>query len=171
MMTISKTSLLSLLAAAGTTSTSDAFCPSRLVVVNRGVVVHHQPSRTTTPTQWKAATIDETTTTSSSTTTTNGSTTSDELTTWECNDEAECVEVPACDEEQCRTSLDVRIHGEWYDLTGPCNIDYHYVFVCLNDSFAHLTCYLLELCNTHKYYHNHNHIRMAKGSSSRRPLD
>lgn len=118
MMTISKTSLLSLLAAAGTTSTSDAFCPSRLVVVNRGVVVHHQPSRTTTPTQWKAATIDETTTTSSSTTTTNGSTTSDELTTWECNDEAECVEVPACDEEQCRTSLDVRIHGEWYDLTG-----------------------------------------------------
>ena len=37
---------------------------------------------------------------------------------WECNEEAECVEVPQCDEESCRTSLDVRIHGEWYDLTG-----------------------------------------------------
>lgn len=38
---------------------------------------------------------------------------------WECDDELlECVEVPACDEEKCRTSLDVRIHGEWYDLSG-----------------------------------------------------
>jgi acyl-lipid Delta6-acetylenase / acyl-lipid (9-3)-desaturase len=37
---------------------------------------------------------------------------------WECDDEANCVEVPACDEEQCRTSLDVRIHGTWYDLSG-----------------------------------------------------
>lgn len=42
----------------------------------------------------------------------------EELTSWECNDDAECVEVPACDEMECRTSLDVRIHGEWYDLTG-----------------------------------------------------
>jgi hypothetical protein len=41
-----------------------------------------------------------------------------ELTTWECDDDIQCVEVPACDEEGCRTSLDVRIHGEWYDLTG-----------------------------------------------------
>jgi hypothetical protein len=30
----------------------------------------------------------------------------------------ECKEVPACDEEVCRTSLDVRIHGDWYDLSG-----------------------------------------------------
>lgn len=39
-------------------------------------------------------------------------------TTWDCDDEANCVEVPACDEESCRTSLDVRIHSKWYDLTG-----------------------------------------------------
>ena len=39
--------------------------------------------------------------------------------TWECDDDlTECREVPACDEEECRTSLDVRIHGEWYDLSG-----------------------------------------------------
>ena len=42
----------------------------------------------------------------------------DEPTTWECDEDAQCVEVPACDEEECRTSLDVRIHGEWYDLSG-----------------------------------------------------
>lgn len=42
----------------------------------------------------------------------------EEPTTWECDDDAQCVEVPACDEEACRTSLDVRIHGEWYDLSG-----------------------------------------------------
>jgi hypothetical protein len=39
-------------------------------------------------------------------------------TAWECDDEANCVQVDACDEEQCRTSLDVRIHGDWYDLSG-----------------------------------------------------
>lgn len=40
-------------------------------------------------------------------------------TTWECDDDLEqCVEVPACDEERCRTTLDVRIHGTWYDLSG-----------------------------------------------------
>ena len=39
-------------------------------------------------------------------------------TTWNCDDEANCVEVAACDEEECRTSLDVRIHGQWYDLAG-----------------------------------------------------
>ena len=43
---------------------------------------------------------------------------SKEPTAWECNDEAECVVVPACDEEDCRTSLDVRVHGTWYDLSG-----------------------------------------------------
>jgi len=37
---------------------------------------------------------------------------------WECDDEANCVEIPACDDQICRTSLDVRIHGEWYDLSG-----------------------------------------------------
>lgn len=50
----------------------------------------------------------ETTTTSSSSSTTG----------WDCDDEANCVAVDACDEEQCRTSLDVRIHGQWYDLSG-----------------------------------------------------
>lgn len=42
----------------------------------------------------------------------------DEPTVWECDDEMNCVEVAACDEEKCRTSLDVRIHGTWYDLSG-----------------------------------------------------
>ena len=37
---------------------------------------------------------------------------------WECDEEAECVEVAACNEEECRTTLDVRIHGKWYDLSG-----------------------------------------------------
>ena len=41
-----------------------------------------------------------------------------EATSWECDDEANCVEVAACDDEECRTSLDVRIHGQWYDLAG-----------------------------------------------------
>jgi len=39
-------------------------------------------------------------------------------TAWDCDEEMNCVEVPACDEQQCRTTLDVRIHGEWYDLSG-----------------------------------------------------
>lgn len=58
----------------------------------------------------RAATVDGSTTMKP-----NGSV---EPTSWDCNDEAECVVVPACDDQQCRTSLDVRIHGEWYDLTG-----------------------------------------------------
>ena len=37
---------------------------------------------------------------------------------WECDDNANCVAVSACDEVSCRTSLDVRIHGKWYDLSG-----------------------------------------------------
>jgi Cytochrome b5-like Heme/Steroid binding domain len=40
-------------------------------------------------------------------------------TAWDCNDDASiCVEVPACNDEYCRTSLDVRIHNVWYDLSG-----------------------------------------------------
>jgi cytochrome b involved in lipid metabolism len=37
---------------------------------------------------------------------------------WDCDDDANCVLIEACDEEICRTTLDVRIHGEWYDLSG-----------------------------------------------------
>ena len=37
---------------------------------------------------------------------------------WDCDEEANCKEVPACDDEGCRTTLDVRIHGKWYDLSG-----------------------------------------------------
>jgi len=37
---------------------------------------------------------------------------------WDCDDDANCVLIEACDEEKCRTTLDVRIHGEWYDLSG-----------------------------------------------------
>ena len=55
------------------------------------------------------------------TTTTSGTTGSDESMdpkAWDCDEDANCVQVDACDEEVCRTSLDVRIHGEWYDLSG-----------------------------------------------------
>jgi len=45
---------------------------------------------------------------------------------WECDDDANCVAVPACDEVSCRTSLDVRIHGKWYDLSGKLSVS----FVC-----------------------------------------
>jgi len=54
---------------------------------------------------------------------------------WECNEEAECVKIPACDGEQCQTSLDVRIHNTWYDLSGMffrshgCNVA-HYTSLC-----------------------------------------
>jgi len=52
-------------------------------------------------------------------TTTNGEKRSDDdAMGWDCNEEAECVQVARCDEERCQTSLDVRIHGEWYDLSG-----------------------------------------------------
>jgi len=40
------------------------------------------------------------------------------LASWDCDEEAVCDEVPACNEEKCRTSLDVRIHDTWYDLSG-----------------------------------------------------
>jgi hypothetical protein len=39
-------------------------------------------------------------------------------TTWDCDEDVNCVEVPACDDKVCRTSLDVRIHNTWYDLSG-----------------------------------------------------
>jgi len=49
----------------------------------------------------------------------NGSTgTASVPTAYDCDEEANCVVVDACDEEICRTTLDVRIHGEWYDLSG-----------------------------------------------------
>ena len=49
----------------------------------------------------------------------NGNSQVNEPTTWECDDDLQqCVEVPACDEDGCRTTLDVRINGEWYDLSG-----------------------------------------------------
>jgi hypothetical protein len=80
----------------------EAFAPARLATTLQKSSIH---------TPFRAATIE------GPTTTINGK--KDEPTTWECDDElTKCVEVPACDEEVCRTSLDVRIHGEWYDLTG-----------------------------------------------------
>jgi hypothetical protein len=39
-------------------------------------------------------------------------------TSWECDEDANCVAIPACDDNECRTSLDVRLHGTWYDLSG-----------------------------------------------------
>jgi hypothetical protein len=45
---------------------------------------------------------------------------------WECDEEANCVEVPACDDKVCRTSLDVRIHGKWYDLSGKSPLALHH---------------------------------------------
>lgn len=43
---------------------------------------------------------------------------SDKPVAWNCDDDANCVEVDPCDDKECRTSLDVRIHGQWYDLSG-----------------------------------------------------
>lgn len=48
---------------------------------------------------------------------------------WECNEEAECVQIPACDEERCQTSLDVRIHNTWYDLSGMSPTTYLFLFL------------------------------------------
>lgn len=44
--------------------------------------------------------------------------TTNEPLAWECDEDAQCKQVPACDEEGCRTTLDVRIHNTWYDLSG-----------------------------------------------------
>lgn len=55
---------------------------------------------------------------------TNGATMTDNAssekmpTAYDCNEEAECVIVPVCDDQECRTTLDVRIHSDWYDLSG-----------------------------------------------------
>jgi acyl-lipid Delta6-acetylenase / acyl-lipid (9-3)-desaturase len=54
----------------------------------------------------------------SPTTKVNGDSSSANPTSWQCDEDAVCVQVPACDEQACRTSLDVRIHGKWYDLSG-----------------------------------------------------
>ena len=57
---------------------------------------------------------------------------------WECDEEANCVEVPACDDQVCRTSLDVRIHGKWYDLSGtyyPSDVRASLVAMCNEDFF------------------------------------
>ncbi|GMH77480.1 hypothetical protein TL16_g07423, partial [Triparma laevis f. inornata] len=37
---------------------------------------------------------------------------------YDCTDDAECIAVPACDSNQCRTTLDCRIHNQWYNLEG-----------------------------------------------------
>ncbi|GMI11056.1 hypothetical protein TrRE_jg3462, partial [Triparma retinervis] len=37
---------------------------------------------------------------------------------FDCNSDATCTAVDACDASACRTSLDVRIHGVWYNLEG-----------------------------------------------------
>lgn len=94
----------------------------RVVVVNPLVgpsslslhQTHRQPSFSRTKTSVQASTMEAPPSSSSSSNSTliGGS--------WECNENAECVEVPQCTEEVCRTSLDVRIHGEWFDLTGTC---------------------------------------------------
>jgi hypothetical protein len=41
-----------------------------------------------------------------------------ESTTFYCDEDVQRLEVPVGDEETRRTTLDVRINGEWYDLTG-----------------------------------------------------
>ena len=89
-----------------------AFAPSSTVRIQRSL----QVQQVRISSARSAATLDSPTTTTNNEKTTPSA--NGEATTWECNDDAECVEVPACDDEGCRTSLDVRIHGEWYDLTG-----------------------------------------------------
>lgn len=49
---------------------------------------------------------------------TNGKVKDIENVAWDCDEDANCVQVEACDDKECRTSLDVRIHGTWYDLSG-----------------------------------------------------
>jgi len=80
-----------------------------------GFSVPHQ--RIATPsTTARFSTVLEPTTTNGATATLDSA--SEMPTAWECDEEAECVEVPVCDEQECRTTLDVRIHGNWYDLSG-----------------------------------------------------
>jgi cytochrome b involved in lipid metabolism len=70
-----------------------------------------------------AALVQDTTTTSSTTTNDKAadidfSSASSTSTTWNCDADANCVPAEACDDTSCRTSLDVRIHNIWYDLSG-----------------------------------------------------
>lgn len=48
----------------------------------------------------------------------NGDAVADKPVGWECDEDANCIEVDPCDDNGCRTSLDIRIHGQWYDLSG-----------------------------------------------------
>ena len=97
-------SLLTLVAAAATAPLASAFVPSKLQRL-------HLPSGST---PLKVATEPQVEVSPK----VNGKQEENEASAWECDDEANCVKVPACDQEQCRTSLDVRIHGKWYDLSG-----------------------------------------------------
>lgn len=106
--------------------------------------------------------------------TANGSGSSEAPLGWECDDEANCVQVPACDEEACRTSLDVRIHNEWYDLSGE-SAPYIFHGIAHAPPSAARCSFLgaldlpfrilniVFLCNAID--------RMAQGSSCWRPLD
>jgi hypothetical protein len=80
--------------------------------------------------------------------------------TWECNEEAECVQVPECNDDQCRTSLDVRIHGEWYDLTGTS--------VLVQSRIKQYTVYS-PIALSHDT--TSLNVRLAKGPSCGCPLD
>lgn len=37
---------------------------------------------------------------------------------YDCDENGNFITVPLCNDEECRASLDVRIHGNWYDLSG-----------------------------------------------------
>ena len=78
-----------------------------------------------TPYRWSKpsyATIPQTSeqisTSSTATTTSRNDTTSSIPMGWECTEDVECTEVPLCTPQECRTSLDVRYHQNWYDVSG-----------------------------------------------------
>jgi acyl-lipid Delta6-acetylenase / acyl-lipid (9-3)-desaturase len=87
---------------------ADSFTP--LVASNRNVL---QQKKSIQPLTTRYSTVVD-----PSTTIANGLSQPDQPTVYECDDEINCVLVPACDEQECRTSLDVRIHNVWYDLSG-----------------------------------------------------
>ena len=99
-MQLKRSSLFVCLGLASTAASVAAFSPNRLPMAVKSPTM--PPLRSTTVEKPEV-------TTKSST---------EEPTSWECDEDAQCVEVPACNDEECRTSLDVRIHGEWYDLSG-----------------------------------------------------
>lgn len=76
---------------------------------------HFQIRSSTSSSRFMASTLEPPSTTTS---TTAGSAESMNPKAWDCDEDVNCVQVDACDEEICRTSLDIRIHGEWYDLSG-----------------------------------------------------